>query len=137
MITRISGQSARRRWRLFPMVRRILLLQAAVVIGFPLASWGWLGAEAGRSSALGALVAFIPSLIFASRAGLRVDCLTARQVVRALYGGEVLKLVATGALFAAALHVPGIGILPLMAGYVAVLTVFWFALLVREPISKG
>jgi len=34
-------------------------------------------------------------------------------------------------LFAAVFHVPGIEVLPLMAGFVSALTVFWFALLVR------
>lgn len=88
------------------------------------------GRISGYSSALGGAAAFIPNLYFAFRMQ-RASGQEARKIVRAFYAGESGKLILTAALFALIFQIPNIEILPLLAGYLAALSVFWFALLMR------
>ena len=117
--------------RLFQVVRWVLMTQffasilAAALVG---AFWGWI---LGGSVLVGGLIAWVPNVVFSLRFGFRDDRQTAKQVARRLYQGEFLKLLLTAGLVAVAFNVPGIEFLPLMGGYVWVLTIFWFALLVR------
>jgi len=55
----------------------------------------------------------------------------ARKIVRSFYAGESGKLLLTAALFFMIFQLPHIEILPLLSVYVAALSVFWFALLMR------
>jgi ATP synthase protein I len=80
---------------------------------------------------LGGMAAFIPNGYFA----FRIKCAQgqdAQKIVRSFYMGESGKLVLTAILFVLIFQLPNISILPLMTGYVAVLSVFWFALILRE-----
>jgi ATP synthase protein I len=45
--------------------------------------------------------------------------------------GESVKLLLTVGLFILIFQIPRVEILPLMAGYIAALSIFWFALLMR------
>jgi ATP synthase protein I len=45
------------------------------------------------------------------------------------YAGETAKLILTVALFSIVLQIPAVDFLTLLIGYIAVLSVFWFALL--------
>jgi ATP synthase protein I len=121
----------RRGRRLFPVVRWVLLAQGAGILGVVAAFWLLGGRGAAVSALMGGLVAFLPNLVFSLGLGVRDDRRTAKDVARIFFGGEALKLLLTAVLFAAAYHVQGVEILPLMAGFVSALTVFWFALLVR------
>lgn len=117
--------------RLFPVVRWVLIVQFAGILVLA-ALWWLLGGDRAAISALaGGLVAFVPNLVYSLGLGIRDDRRTAKQVARLFFGGEVLKLLLTALLFAAVFQVPNVAILPLMAGFVSALTVFWFALLVR------
>ena len=121
----------RRGKRLFPVVRWVLLTQGAGILGV-VAAFGLLGGrDAAVSALMGGLVAFLPNLVFSLGLGVRDDRRTAKDVARIFFRGEALKLLLTALLFAAAYQVQGVEILPLMAGFVSALTVFWFALLVR------
>ena len=104
-------------------------LLAAVIAG--LLGWLMAGRLSGMSALLGGVIALLPNVYFAWKLGVRDDRRTARQVVSSLYGGELIKLLMTAALFAAIYHIPGVRMLPLFGGYILALTVFWFALLVR------
>jgi ATP synthase protein I len=88
------------------------------------------GGFSGYSAMLGGVAAFIPNLYFAFRMQ-RASGQEARKIVRAFYVGESGKLLLTAALFALIFQIPNIEILPLLAGYLAALSVFWFALLMR------
>ncbi len=117
--------------RLFPVVRWVLSAQLAGILVVA-SLFGAFGGEGAALSALaGGLVAFVPNLVYSLGLGIRDDRRTAKQVARLFFGGEVLKLLLTALLFAAVFHVPGVEVLPLMAGFVSALTVFWFALLIR------
>lgn len=111
-------------------VSKILILQilaiGTVASGFFLiGSW-----EAFYSSALGGLAAFLPNLYFALRisGAAKGD---PKKIVRSFYVGESGKLVLTALLFYMFFQLPGIELLPLMIGFVAALSVFWFALVMR------
>lgn len=121
--------------RFFPIVRWILGAQALGVL--LMVALSLLLKEPGSSLSVlfGGIVAIVPNLVFSLGIGVRDDRRSARQVTRLLYGGEMLKLVLTAALFALAFHVPGIQLIPLMVGFVGALTVFWVALLVRGSLT--
>lgn len=112
-------------------VGRVLTLQLAVAslvsLGIGLV-WGW---PAAKSSALGALIAFLPNAYFALRIA-RSRGQTPKQIVRGFYLGEVVKLVLTATLFFLVLRMPGLRFGPLFAGFAAVLGAFWLALLLDK-----
>ena len=82
------------------------------------------------SAMLGGMAAFVPNLYFALRIH-RSAGQEARKIVNSFYAGESGKLLLTGALFMMIFQVPNIQILPLLVSYIAALSVFWFALLMR------
>ena len=102
-----------------------VLIIAVVSLGFVVGGW-----QKAISSAIGGLAAFIPNLYFALRVAGSVEQ-DARKILRSFYVGESVKLLLTVALFMLIFQIPSIEILPLMAGYVAALSVFWFALIMR------
>ena len=111
-------------------VSKILSYQVMIILiitaGFAIAG-GW---HQGLSSALGGIAAFIPNLYFALRI-VRSSGKPARKIVNSFYAGESGKLLLTAALFFMIFQLPHIEILPLLSVYVAALSVFWFALLMR------
>jgi len=88
------------------------------------------GQQAALSAFLGGVVAFIPNLYFAAHI-YRSSDKDARSVLNAFYRAESRKLLLTAALFAMVFQVPNIEFLPLLAVFIAALSVFWFALLFR------
>jgi ATP synthase protein I len=80
------------------------------------------------SPALGGLVALMPNVYFAYRIYLAKGK-SAMQVVRTFYLAEFVKICLTIALFCVVYQIPGINFLTLFIGYVAVLSVHWFALI--------
>jgi ATP synthase protein I len=88
------------------------------------------GSSKAISSSLGGLAAFIPNLYFALRM-YKAKGQEPRKIVRSFYAGESGKLLLTAALFVMIFQVPNLQILPLLVEYIAVLSVFWFALLMR------
>lgn len=116
--------------RKYSTVSKIISYQILTIIimtaGFALAG--------DRSEALsaisGGVAAFIPNLYFALRVHKSAGQ-EARKIVRSFYAGESGKLLLTAALFFMIFQLPNIEILPLLAVYIAALSVFWFALLMR------
>ena len=111
-------------------VSKILGYQILVIMimtaGFALIG----GRPYGLSASLGGVAAFIPNLYFALRVHKSAGQ-EARKIVRSFYAGESGKLLLTAALFFMIFQLPNIEILPLLAVYIAALSVFWFALLMR------
>lgn len=103
-----------------------ILMIVLMTVGFALAG----GRAYALSAALGGAAAFIPNLYFALRV-YRSAGQEARKIVRSFYAGESGKLLLTAALFFMIFQLPNIEILPLLAVYIAALSVFWFALLMR------
>ena len=116
--------------RKYSTVSKILSYQILIILiitaGFAFAG-GW---QQGMSSALGGAAAFVPNLYFALKIYQSSDK-PARKIVNSFYAGESGKLLLTAAMFIMIFKVPNIEILPLLVGYIAALSVFWFALLMR------
>ncbi len=112
----------------YSTVNKILFLQAMVIVLVTLGFW-LLGSEGMVVSSLfGGVTAFLPNLYFAYRMSL-VKEKSAKKIVRSFYSGESRKILMTCALFAAAFQVPDVQFFPLMVCFVAVLSVFWLALI--------
>lgn len=111
----------------FSTVRKVLsaqvLMAALVASGFLLIG-GWNNAI---SPLAGSVVALLPNFYFALKIYLARNQ-SAQGILNAFYAGEAVKLTLTAALFALALQIPAVNFLTLLAGYAAVLSVFWFAL---------
>jgi ATP synthase protein I len=102
-----------------------VLIIAVVSLGFGVVGW-----QKAFSATIGGFAALIPNLYFAFRVAGSVEQ-DARKILRSFYVGESVKLLLTVALFMLIFQIPNIEILPLMAAYVAALSVFWFALLMQ------
>lgn len=111
----------------FSTVGRVLYAQVLMAIlvasGFLLIG-GW---KSAVSPLLGGTIAILPNFYFAYKIFLARH-LEAQSIVNAFYTGETVKLILTAALFSIVLQIPSVDFLTLLAGYVAVLSVFWFAL---------
>jgi ATP synthase protein I len=110
-------------------VAKVLAYQFAIILvvslGFALEGW-----PKALSSAMGGIAAFIPNLYFALRISGAAGQ-EAGKVLRSFYIGESVKLLLTALLFMLIIQIPNIDILPLLAGFISALSVFWFALLMR------
>lgn len=112
----------------FSTVGRVLYSQVLVAL-LVTSSYGLVdGWRAMLSPLLGGVVAIVPNLYFAYKTYL-ARIREPQGILRAFYTGETIKLLLTGALFALVIQIPGISFLALLASYAAVLSVFWFALL--------
>jgi len=118
--------------KLFFAVKRVLLMQLlaiALIGGFTLAFFGW---PEARSALFGGLIAFLPNAYFAAKFGFSDKTRTAKEIVRSFYIGESIKIIITAGLFILIFQLPNILFLPLFAGFISVLMVFWCALLMRD-----
>ena len=111
----------------FSTVAKVLCAQALVALLFAVGFGGWSGLEAAKSSLLGGAVAWLPNLYFGYRIYL-ARLRNAQGVLGAFYSGETIKLILTAALFVMVLQIPAVDFLVLLVTYIAVLSVFWFAL---------
>jgi len=114
---------------MYPAVKRLLQWQLwvmALVGSVAIAFGGW---PVARSALMGGLIGFVPNAYFACRFGIARRTRTAQQVVKAFYAGEATKLVITAALFLLVFQLPDVLYPPLFAGFMAVLAVYWLALL--------
>lgn len=103
-----------------------ILIILIVTAGFAIKG----GEQQSLSAILGGIAAFVPNLYFSLRI-CRSAGLEARKIVNAFYAGESGKLLLTAALFMIIFQVSNVQILPLLISYIAALSVFWFALLMR------
>ncbi len=112
-------------------VSKILTLQVLVILlvtaGFYITG-DW---SKALSPLLGGFAAFIPNVYLAIRMA-KVAGQPAKNIVRSFYAGESGKLLLTAMLFYFIFQLPSIKLLPLLTGYIAALSIFWFALLIRD-----
>jgi ATP synthase protein I len=112
----------------FSTVIKVLCAQILVAVlvtsGFYLAG-GWKNA---LSPFLGSVVALLPNGYVAYRLYLSRNW-DAKKILRSFYASESKKILLTAALFAIVLQVPNVDLLILLLAYAAVLSVFWFALI--------
>ncbi|GAB6068625.1 hypothetical protein JCM13664_19450 [Methylothermus subterraneus] len=110
---------------------KILYMQAAALIVVCLGGLAGFGWQVAKSAGLGGLIAFLPNAYFALKVS-QSQGKTPQQIVRGFYLGEAVKLGLVGVLFFLALRTPGVRFVALLIGFIAVLSVFWVALLLSE-----
>lgn len=109
-------------------IKKVLYMQATVAFIVPLV-WGITGdALAAKSAFIGCLIGLVPNIIFAYKL-IQATGKQSRTIEKAFYWGEFLKLVSTGLLFGLVIMYIKVSFLPLLIGFAAVLSVFWFSLL--------
>ncbi|MDD2738942.1 MAG: ATP synthase subunit I [Methylomonas lenta] len=111
----------------FSTVGKILSVQVLVAVAVALGFLVVGGPKSATDALAGSGVALVPNLYFAYKIYLARNQ-AAQGVLNAFYAGESIKLLLTAALFAMALQIPSVDFLTLLTGFVAVLSVFWFAL---------
>ena len=117
--------------RKISIVSKILTLQILVIVTITFGIY-LIGDQTMLLSAFcGGIAAFLPNLYMALRM-MRTPKQDAQKIVRSFYAGESGKLILTGMLFFMIFQIPTIKLLPLLATYVAALSVFWFALIMRD-----
>ncbi|MEE9397728.1 MAG: ATP synthase subunit I [Methylococcales bacterium] len=109
-------------------VTKIINLQALTLILITIGFFLYGGWQKAISPALGGIVALLPNGYFAYRIHL-ANGKEAKQVVRTFYAAEIVKIFLTAALFFFVFHVPGVEFLALLIGYIAAVSVHWFALI--------
>jgi ATP synthase protein I len=112
-------------------VSKILALQVLVILAITTGFYIAVGWPRALSPLLGGLAAFVPNVYLAIRMA-RSAGQPAQKIVRSFYAGESGKLILTGMLFYMIFQIPNIALFPLLTTYVATLSVFWFALLMRD-----
>ena len=112
-------------------VSKILGLQILIIVLISSVFYLIGGGSKALSPALGGVAAFIPNLYLAIRI-TTVSGQPAQKIVRSFYAGESGKLILTALLFFLIFQIPNVKLLPLLAGYISALSVFWFALLMRD-----
>ena len=106
-------------------------MQFVALIFASAASLAWWGEYEARSVFLGGIAGFLPNFLFACRVS-RSKLKAPKQFLNSFYAGESLKLISTAALFYFILRLPDVRIVPLFVGFMAVIAVFWFALLLDD-----
>ncbi|MGR9105443.1 MAG: ATP synthase subunit I [Gammaproteobacteria bacterium] len=111
----------------FCSIWKILAVQACVTVALSFLLLVLLGWSEARSGLIGGLIGFLPNLFFALRiAATRGK--PAKEIVRAFYSAESIKIIITAGLFAFVFQLPNIVYGPLFGVFIAVIFVFWFAL---------
>jgi len=100
------------------------ILMATIVASGFLVIGDW---KSAVSPLIGGAIAIVPNSYFALKVYLARQG-EASGILQAFYAGETIKLILTAALFAVAVRLPWVDFPTLLAGYIAVLSVFGFAL---------
>ncbi len=110
--------------------RQLLMIQALIAIACAGGAFGLSGGRAAWSALLGGAVCIIPNGIFAFLALRHAGARAARDIARAFYLGEALKLILTGVLFAIVLVVVPVSAPAVLISFIVCLQAQWFAPLV-------
>ncbi len=117
------------RRQLVRALSRLIAIQIAIAAMTVALFWKVGGGNFARSALAGAAIAILPGLYMALLM-VRVAERGAREIVRAFYLGEVVKFLLTVGLFAYLLRQPDILPIPLFVAFLAVVTGYWFGLLI-------
>lgn len=119
-------------------VVKIVVGQAIVGVLVALLGWALTGRPAvGWSAAYGALAVVVPAALFARGVLRHRASSNPRAAMVGFFGWEIVKIVLTVALLAAAPRVvPDLSWLALLAGMVITMKTYWVALLVRPGVRK-
>lgn len=115
----------------------LLLTQLAVALVASMLGWLWKGPEAGYSTLLGGMIAFLPNLYFTYKAFRYFGARSVKAIVLSFWSGEMGKLFLTAALFALVFAgVERLNVAALFVGYGLVLSTSACALLLVKGFPK-
>lgn len=109
-----------------------LTIQLAIVLLLASILWVMQGYWVFRSFLLGGMISFVPNLILYRQMFRYKGASQAKQILKALYFGELLKLILTGAGFAVVLLLPHTLPLWVFGGFISALLSFWVAPIYRS-----
>jgi ATP synthase protein I len=110
-------------------VQKVIYAQAAVSVVIALLFYGVFGAKQASSAFVGCMVGFIPNAYFGIKI-LLSNGADPKKILNTFYFAELIKFVLTAVLFAVAIKIPMVEFKWLIVGYLAVISVFWFAVLI-------
>ncbi|MBK1734231.1 hypothetical protein CKO15_02820 [Halorhodospira abdelmalekii] len=110
------------------VVARLLSAQVGIGVGISLL-WALDSVGAMVAGLAGTLIALLPTAYYAAKVFSKAPGTPPRQVVRAFYVGEVVRLILTAALFIIALRWFSGDFVPLITTYAAALSSYWLILL--------
>jgi len=113
------------------IVDKVLLGQMAIVIFFSMLFFVYSGLLGAKSAIYGGLAAVIPNAFFAYKIKKSTGQ-SAKKLVGSFYAGESGKFLITVLMFALIFQDSKIDMVAVSFTYVAALTIFWFALLIRK-----
>lgn len=108
--------------------RKILAIQLGVTLVAALLSFFFAGGQAAYSACIGGGISVVATVYFARKVFSAGPGSTAKQVARAFYIAEIIKIFLTGALFVVALLWLSVSFLPLFLTYAATLLAYWLVL---------
>ncbi len=108
-------------------VRRLFLVQSAVVFILAVIFFMTIGTVAAMSCVLGGLVCILPSQLFAWLYFRYRGAHSAQQIVGAFYRGEAVKIFITVALFIIVFKHVAIHAMAFFLGFIVAQCVFWVA----------
>jgi len=111
---------------------RIVGAQTVVTLLLAAAAFWWRGADGAWSALVGGGICAAANAGFALRMFRGAEDADPKDLVRAFYAGEVMKIALTAGLFAVAIVATDLDVLVMMLAYLATTTVFWFALVANE-----
>ena len=106
---------------------KLVLLQAAIVVGTSILLFALWGVQYGISALAGATIAVLPNFVFATLAFSHAGASASGKVVQSFFLGEAVKLLLTIVLFAIAFGLLNVVFAPLFITYVIGLLVPWTA----------
>ncbi|WP_198970267.1 ATP synthase subunit I [Xylophilus sp. ASV27] len=137
----LTADEAQRLRERHPQVSPWRVVAGQVIVGVLLALGVWVVTGQSRmawSAAWGALAVVVPAALFARGITRRRAAGNAAAAVAGFLGWEIVKIVLTVALLAAAPRViPGLSWLALLLGMVLTMKAYWIALLVRSKRTTG
>jgi len=113
------------------VVDKILIGQAFIITIVTIFFFIYSGLLGAKSAIYGGLAALVPNLYFANKIKKSTGK-SAKKVVGSFYSGESGKFLMTVFMFALIFQDVKINFIAVLLTYVAALTVFWFALLIRK-----
>lgn len=119
-------------------VWRLVAAQALMGVLVAMVSWGVSGeSRVAWSAGYGALCVVLPAVLFARGMARQQRAVTARLAMVGFFGWELVKIMLTVAMLAAAPRVVAqLSWLALVVGMVVTMKTYWIALLVRSGVRK-
>lgn len=107
------------------LVKRLLLVQAALAFGIPLILLPF-GMNTALSAAAGGGASLLPNLYFAHRAFRYSGARSAQKILRSFYSGEAIKLLLTALFFALVFkYLKPLNVAALFGAFIAVQMAVW------------